>query len=202
MKVRMMNSFKIVALCCTLLTGCSVFSPVTPVANTTYLVNTLPAVTAHARHSGSIFIAEPSVISVYNTTDMAYSSFAYQIAYFVKSSWAATPGQMLQPLMVQTLQNTKHFATVVSALGVGQYNYTLNTQLLQFQQDFTGGHNVFKLHARLQLVSAGTNQLVASKDIVIDVPAPQDNAYGGVVAANRAVRDMLAELATFCIQHT
>jgi cholesterol transport system auxiliary component len=198
--MRVMN--KILVVCCMLLTGCSVFSPVTPVANTTYLVNTLPAVTAHARHSGSIFVAEPTTTSIYNTTDMAYSSYAYQIGYFVKSSWAATPPQMLQPLIVQTLQNTKHYTTVTSAVGVGQSDYMLNTQLVQFQQDFTSGHNVFKLHARLQLVSSGTNHLIASKDIVIVIPAPQNNAYGGVVAANQAVRDMLAETATFCARHT
>jgi cholesterol transport system auxiliary component len=200
--MRVNNGFKILALCGTLLTGCSVFSPVTPVANTTYLVNTLPPVAEHARHRGTLFVAEPTSLTIYNTTDMAYSNQVYQVGYFVKSSWAATPAQMLQPLIVQTLQNTKRYSSVTSAVGVGSYNYLLNTQIVQFQQDFTSGRNIFKLHARLQLLSSATNQLVASKDIVIAIPAPCNNAYGGVIAANQAVRDMLDELATFCAKHT
>ncbi|MES2218144.1 MAG: ABC-type transport auxiliary lipoprotein family protein [Pseudomonadota bacterium] len=200
--MRTSNYFKILIGCCLLLTGCSVFSPVTPVSNMTYVVNTVPAVPVHQRHGGSIFVAEPATVSIYNTTDMAYSTYRYQIGFFVKSSWAATPAQMLQPLIVQTLQNTKHFSSVNSAIGVGQSTYMLNTQLLQFQQDFTSGQNIFRLHARLLLISSATNHLIASKDISIAIPASQNTPYGGVVAANMAVRDMLAELARFCAKHT
>jgi cholesterol transport system auxiliary component len=195
-------SYKLLTACCTLLAGCSVFSPVTSVNNTTYVVNSIPSVAVQARHSASIFVAEPTAVSFYNTADMAYSNYPYQIGYFVKSSWAATPAQMLQPLIVQTLQNTKHYSAVSSAVGIGQYNYLLNTQLIQFQQDFTSGRNIFKLHARLQLVQSSSNQLVASKDVSIAIPAPQNNAYGGVVAANMATRELLAEIAKFCAHHS
>ena len=36
------------------------------------------------------------------TTQMAYSTEAYQIAYFAKNEWAETPSQMIQPLIVKT----------------------------------------------------------------------------------------------------
>jgi cholesterol transport system auxiliary component len=180
------------------LSGCAVNAT----APSTYVVNTLPCVSKHPRHKVTIFIAVPTASSIYASTDMAYTQRPYQVAYFVKNSWAATPSQMLQPLMVQTLQNTGHFASVSSLFGSGQFDYLLDTQILQFEQDYTSGHNVFHLRVRAQLIRSATNQLIASKDFSIDLQAPQDTPYGGVYAANAATRDMLAELATFTLRHT
>ena len=193
---------KLLVSACVMLSGCSVFSPVASVSNSTYLVDTVPQLAVQRTHKVSIAVAEPATLSIYNTTDMAYSNYRYQIGYFVKNSWAATPGQMLQPLIVQTLQNTKHFTAVNSAMSNGQFDYTLNTQLLEFQQDFTSGRNIFRLRMRALLIRTATSTVVASKEIDIDVPATQNTPYGGVVAANQATRDMLSELAHFCSSHT
>jgi cholesterol transport system auxiliary component len=193
---------KLLACACVMLSGCSVFSPVASVSNVTYLVDTVPQVSVQRTHKVSIAVSEPATLSIYNTTDMAYSNYPYQIGYFVKSSWAATPGQMLQPLIVQTLQNTKHFTAVNSVMSSGQVDYTLSTQLLEFQQDFTSGRNIFRLRMRALLVRTMTGNVAASKEFEINVPASQNTPYGGVVAANQATRDMLIELARFCSSHT
>jgi cholesterol transport system auxiliary component len=105
----------------------------------------------------------------------------------------------LQPLVVQTLQNTHHFRTVSSTVGVGQFDYMLTSQLVKFQQDFVNGRSVFRLTLQVQLIRSATNAIIASKEFVIVEPAPENNPYGGVVAANRAADRMLRELARFCL---
>lgn len=181
-----------------MLTGCSINEP----AVSTYVVNSMPVVAKQASHRSTIYVAVPTALPMYNSTDMAYTQHPYQVAYFAKSSWIATPAQMLQPLMVQTLQNTGRFASVSSLYGSGQFDYLLQTQILQFEQDYLSGHNVFHLRVRAQLIRSATSQVVGSKDFIIDVPAPQDTPYGGVYAANTATRDMLAELSAFTLKHS
>ena len=52
---------------------------------------------------------------------------------------------------------------------------------------------------RAQLVDLGTQRVVASRLFDIREAAPSEDAYGGVLAANRAVPRLLEELVAFCI---
>ena len=76
-----------------------------------------------------LLISVPETIPVYNTTEMAYMIKPYQIAYFSLNQWAETPAEMLQPLLVQTLQNTHHFKAIVTPPYSGHFDYVLNTQI-------------------------------------------------------------------------
>lgn len=201
MKMTLCMRLFILLVASSVMSGCTLLSPVQTGPSNTYLLSAVPAnVTSHSQHSKTtLFVAVPLANPLYSTSSMMYSTYAYQIDSFVKSSWAATPSQMLQPLMVQTLQNTHHFRTVSSAVGVGQFDYMLTSQLVKFQQDFVNGRSVFRMTLQAQLIRSATNSIVASKQFVIVEPAPENNPYGGVVAANRAVDIMLRELAQFCL---
>jgi cholesterol transport system auxiliary component len=201
MKMNLFNRISLLLLICVAMSGCTLLSPVQSGPSNTYLVSAVPSsVVSRSHHSSAtLFVAAPIANPLYSTSSMMYSTYAYQIDSFVKSSWAATPSQMLQPLVVQTLQNTHHFRTVSSTVGVGQFDYMLTSQLVKFQQDFVNGRSVFRLTLQVQLIRSATNAIIASKEFVIVEPAPENNPYGGVVAANRAADRMLRELARFCL---
>jgi cholesterol transport system auxiliary component len=198
-----MMIFKIIAavIMSFLLVSCSMFSPVPSVSSTTYLVNSIPPRVPVGSHRRSIlFVAMPETSAFYNTTDMVYISKPYQIGYFVKNNWAETPAQMLQPLIVQTLINTHHFRAVNSSLAMGNYDYVLSTQIMQFAQDFSVAQSVYRLTLRVQIIKSSTNQIVATKQIAIIKPAQANTPYAGVIAANSAVADALLAIAEFCNQ--
>jgi cholesterol transport system auxiliary component len=184
------------------LSACSFFSPV-PNANKTYLVNTLPQnVAVHRGHNGTMMVATPDSVPIYNTVDMAYTTSPYQIAYFAKSTWAETPGQMLKPLLVETLHKTHHYRVVTSTETAGQSDYVLHTQIVEFRQVFFMGSSDVHFKMAAQIVKTNSGQVIANKLFYVVEPAPENSPFGGVVAANHATAEMLRQVAKFCVRRT
>jgi cholesterol transport system auxiliary component len=179
-----------------LLTGCSLFSPVKGPENT-YVLNAIAHPQARDKSSITLLVSPVSSDPTYNTTQIAYTNKPYQIAYFSKNVWAQTPAIMLQPLIVQSLQNTNYFHAITT--GSGQYDYALTTQLIELKQDFLYAPSVVRLKLRVQLISAANMHIIATKQISVVTVAPQRTPLGGVIAANQATSDMLYQLTQFCL---
>jgi len=178
-----------------LLSGCSIFSPVKEDA-IQYEVKCVPSVpTKHAASRKTLMVSQPDVRSMLDTTAMAYSKEPYQIDYFAKHRWSLTPASMLQPLIVQTLQNTHYFYAIGSGGSLGRYDYVLNTELIQFQQWFFQCRSIFKMTLRAELVDANSGKIVAAHQFCVTARAPCCSPYGGVIAANEAAATLLRQLA-------
>lgn len=185
------------------LSACSFLSPAKRNEPETYLINKVPAVTSGKKHGrGIILVSPPETRAVYNTTKMAYTVKPYQVAYFSKNEWAETPSQMLQPLLVQTLQNTHDFRSVVAPPYSGNFNYMLNTRLIELKQDFTRRTPVMIMSLNAQLFRVSDQQVIASKRFDSEVMIPSGTPYGGVFAANQATSRILEQIAKFCLEHT
>jgi cholesterol transport system auxiliary component len=181
-----------------LLTSCSVFSPIKIEPTNTYLLTSIPAVHTKKTRPTTLLVNYPQSSVTYNTTQMAYSTQTFKIAYFSKNQWADTPSQMLLPLIAKTLQNTHYFRQVITPGMLGQYDYVLNTQLLKMQQTFFDHSSRVEILLSAQLVNAN-NKIIASKDFSIEedaFPTP----YGGVVAMNQGISILLSQLAVFVIK--
>jgi len=184
-----------------LLSACSVFSPVKNEPINLYVLNTLPKIhTQKSRHPITVLVTQPTASEINNTTQMAYTIGRYQVAYFAKHRWADTPAQMLQALLVQTLQNTKYFNAVELPPVIGRYDYVINTQLLQFEQRFFTNSSDVMMIVRAQIIKTSNNKIIAAKQFTVIKPAPQPTPYGGVVAANQAAAKLSAQLVKFCLR--
>ena len=183
-----------------LLTSCSIFSPIKTEPTNTYVLASIPSVPKKkSKHPITLLVNYPQSMSMYNTSQMAYSTQQFQIAYFAKNQWAETPSQMLLPLIAKTLQNTHYFRQIITPGVLGQYDYVLNTQLLKMQQVFFGHSSTVEIVLRAQLINATNNRIVMTKDFSITkeaFPTP----YGGVVAMNQAVSMLLSQLTLFLIK--
>lgn len=185
-----------------ILSSCSLFTPVKLEPESAYMLNAVPhPYVQHSPRPLTLLVAMPETSPAYNTTQMAYTVRPYQIAYFGKNRWAETPSHMLQPLLVQTLQNTGYFRAIVTPPFTGSYHYVLNSQILQLQQNFTETPAVLQFMVRFQITDMNTNQIIATKQITIRQPILQRTPYGGVLAANRAMQKMLDRLAHFCMSN-
>ncbi len=184
------------------LSGCSVLGPIKADQPTNYVINAIPkSLPSHSQHAGVLLITMPETAPAYNTNQMVYSSKPFQLGYFSQNQWAETPGQMLFPLMIQALENRHYYRSVVGAPYGGRIDYILNTHIIALQQNYTCKPATLRLVISAQLNSAVSNDVIAIKQFVINVPLKERNPYSGVMAANEATVEFLKELITFTESH-
>ena len=180
-----------------LVSGCSVLSPVAVKPTNKYLIDKTPCISIQKTHPYTLLISLPNTRPIFNTVQMAYSTKPFQIAYFSQNEWAETPSHMLQPLLVQTLAHNRYFQAVTMPSSGGLYDYMLNTDILEFKQDYTSRIPVFVFVLRAQLLQTSTGKIVKAQIFCERIPLPQCSPYGGVLAANRAMENILMQITQF-----
>ncbi|MDF3831910.1 ABC-type transport auxiliary lipoprotein family protein [Cupriavidus basilensis] len=184
-----------------LLSGCALLSPARTEINK-YVLNTIPSSIPIARpHSATLLVLPPQTASIYASTRMLYTSRAYQIEYFSENEWAATPEQMIQPLIINTLRSTRYFSNVMSPPDYGSHTFVLRTDILELRQDFTADPAILKITIRFDLSREAASQVIATKEFSVREPMQARTPYAGVVAANEALGKVLRDLAIFVIEN-
>lgn len=185
------------------LTGCSAFA-VDVKGPTQYSLTQTPD--GHtAQHQGSriLLVMAPEAAPYYKTTQMAYELKPHQVSYYTRNAWAEPPAQMLQPLLVKTLQNTNHYRAVVTPPVTGNYDYMLMTQILTLRANLESCSGVYQVTLRAQIIRTASNKAIATKDITVYEPITcKNNFYSNVLAANRAVAKALAQVSSFTLRNT
>ena len=187
-----------IALAASLLPGCSLLLPPKPEPVKAILSEVPNDLPHERRHAASLLILPPDTSPAYDTTRMAYSVKLYQIAYFRDNEWAETPAQMIQPLLVQTLQRTGLFRAILTPPETGRTDYTLRTNIVNLVQDYTVNPPVLRLAFRLQLLGA-SGRLIAGREITVQETMRDATPYAGVIAANDAVGKALRIAAGFVL---
>jgi cholesterol transport system auxiliary component len=199
MKIDLVKAI-LLALCVAILSSCGLLSPVKMETNK-YVLNKIPGdLPKENSRAASLSVLIPETNPIYDTTQMAYTNQPYQIAYFSQNEWGETPSQMIQPLIVQAIQNTNYFNVVLSQPHFGRHTYALRTEILELKQDFTSNPATLELVLRFQLSREATNQIIATKELSVRQPMLEKTPYAGVVAANDATAKLLLELARFIVQ--
>ena len=148
----------------------------------------------------TLLLLTPEAKPIYDTTQMAYSLRPYEVAYFRNHEWGATPAQMLQPLLVSTLEQTGYLRAILTPPYAGSYSYSLRTEIVEFVQDFASDPAALRLLLRLRLSDDATGRLVATREISLREPMQQKSPSAGVVAANEATAKALQEIARFVLE--
>lgn len=177
----------------------SCFSPV-KISSKAYVIKAIPAVAIHRTRPVTILVMTPDSTPAYNTTQMSYSVKPYQISYYAVNRWAETPPQMLQELIVKTLQKTNYFHAVVTPPFVAQYDYTLMTYIVRLDQNYTVTPPMTEFAVDTQITRASTGRVIASKQFLIREPIWQCTPYGNVLATNRATERLLRGIAAFSMR--
>jgi cholesterol transport system auxiliary component len=185
-----------------LLPGCALLSPATPETIKAVLNKMPPELPQRASRAAVLVVFPPQTRPLYDTAQMAYTIRPYEVAYFAQHEWGETPGQMLQPLLVRTLQNTHYFSAVLSPPYAGHYSYALRTEIRELVADFSSEPAELQLSLRFQLSEGATGRIVATREISVREPMQDRTPYGGVVAANDATAKALLDLARFVLEKT
>lgn len=145
-----------------------------------------------------IDIDAPRAPSSLNSREIAYQPEPHQLRYYSRSQWADTPPRMLESALVNAFERSGLFKGVVHGPSPVDAGYRLGTELLRLEQDFTGeGASVLRLALRVSLSDLNERRLLGSRLIEAAVPAPSENAEGGVRAAQQALAQAVQEVLRF-----
>jgi len=195
-----MNALRSI-LVAALVAACSVFSPpeIPPAREE---LNSLPQDIPHGHsRAASILILPPDASGEFGTTLIAYSEATFQMRYFRDHEWAEPPPQMIQRLLVETLEQTFAFRSVLTPPDLAGGAYTLRTMLSELVQDYTVSPPLARVWVRVELLSP-SGQQTASRDVALEERMHEATAVAGIAATNRAVSKTLAIVASFAIDHT
>lgn len=182
-----------------LLVGCS---PVKDIANNEYQLTAFnDKQVAKKPNHVTLWVTAPDAAAGYQTEQMLYVKKPFQLQEFAKNVWSNPPADMLYPLLVQSLQRSGYFHAVVSSPYNVESDYRLDTQILNLEQNFLRRPSVIDLSAKVVLTRNSDNKVMASRIISLHIPCPQDNPYGGVIAANQATYQLTGLVSQFVIAH-
>ncbi len=186
-----------------LLSACSIFEPV-KIPPMHYFTLAMPDPDwdcSIQQGCSTILVNQPRANAAYNSPRMIYIPACYQIQYFSQNRWANMPTQMLQSLLINSLQHTGYFQAIINTPSTTYYDWILNTQLLSFQQEFITLPSRFRIAIRAQLIDARSRHVIATQDFIVMQIAPHDDPYGGALAANLATQKILNEINCFCLRN-
>lgn len=187
----------------TILTGCAGWhSPQVETPHTYVLdARALPS-KPQIKRDLVLAVSLPHARSGFDTSQMAYLQKPHELNYFVVNQWADTPVRMLEPLLVQALEQTLSFRAVVRVPSVVPATFRLDTELIRLQQDFSTKPSKVQLTLRAQLIDVAGKRVLAVKLFDDAENATSDDAYGGVLAANLLLQRELNQLADFCVNES
>jgi cholesterol transport system auxiliary component len=150
-----------------------------------------------AANGPAIAVSPPEAAAGYGTRRMAYLESNYRIDYFAANEWVGTPSDMLLPLLGRALRSTGRFRAVAEDARGVETDLRLDTLIVQLRQDFRRRPSRGSVIVRAHLVDTKRRRILATGRFEGDVPAPRDDPYGGVVAINQALSQVLGQIAAF-----
>ncbi len=126
-----------------LLTGCSVFMPVSTPDIHTYQLgamshNNLQTQCNNNTSNTVLQITHVRADAPYDTINMFYSTESYELDSYVTHQWVSLPGGMLTQLIQQKLIQSCNYANVVNADFMTVAKYRLTTQIINLKQTING----------------------------------------------------------------
>ncbi len=143
---------------------------------------------------GVLVVGVPQAEAGFEQPRMAYLQRPYEVNYYATNVWVDAPPRMLMPLLVQSLERTGLWRVVVPMPTVVRGDYRLDISGLVVQQEFLQRPSGTRIRLRAQLTETKEQRLMGARSFESLEPAPSDDAYGGVLAANRAVAHVLEAL--------
>lgn len=135
-------------------------------------------------------VAQPG----FGTPRMAYQQRPYEVSYYATHQWAEQPARMLTPLLVQALERTGHWRAIVPMPTSVRGDHRVDIDQLVLVQGFLQKPSQVRFALRAQVIKMFEHQVLGTRVFEVIEDATSDDAYGGAVAANRAVAKLLKEV--------
>src|SRR3989338_8364999 len=185
-----MKFYLFILSCLLVLCQCSLFSPMPYIDQTIYELSVPCARTPETKTKKSIYLAPMEVYPGIASSDMKYLIKPYQANYFSKNDWVSPPATQLHYLLMTDLQRMFSY---VSDTRIENVDVILKTTLIKFEQVFDprSKKSYFQVCLFAEVINPKIQRVIQSKTFEITETAPTADPYGGVLAANKAVEQLL-----------
>jgi cholesterol transport system auxiliary component len=143
----------------------------------------------------TLVVNPPRAAAGFDSQRIIYIREAHKLEYFSHSEWIDTPARMLAPLIVAAIEHGGTFRAVVPTPSAAAGDIKLDSEIIRLQHDFSGPQSRVRFTLRAYLVESSTRRVLAWREFDETVTATSQDPYGGVVAANRAVQNVMRGLA-------
>ena len=148
----------------------------------------------------TLTVNTPKAAAGFDSHRMLYIRNTHQIEHFARNEWVDTPANMLQSLLMESLENTGDFKAVMLKTSAIKSEIKLESQVVTLIQNFDAKPSKVDFGLRVSLINSETNQVIASQLFMEQVIAKSDTPAGGVSAANEAVNIALQKVGLFVKQ--
>ena len=181
-----------------LLAGC--IGQGTQTETATYLLSAaLPAKNIRAKSATTLLVSPTRAYPGFDTPRMAYVREVNRLEYYAYHRWVEAPARMLTPLIAQSLEANGSFGAVVQSPASVRGNLRLDTELVNFIQDFTQKPSRLRMTLRAQLVDLASGAVLGTRTFESQINASAEAAPGGAAAANLATAEILSQLTEWCV---
>lgn len=179
--------------------ACSALGPSATAPPSFYVLESLASVAPPSMPASAptLIINPTHAAAGFDSARIIYVREAHRLDYFAHSEWVDPPARMLTPLLVSATESAGAFRAVVATPSAAAADLRLDTEIVRLQHEFLSRPSRVRFTLRADLVDNKTRRVVARREFDASVAAASEDAYGGVVAANRAVQTTLKELAAF-----
>lgn len=151
-----------------------------------------------------LLVGQPQPHPGFESPRMVYLTRPYELEFYAANQWADTPARLFAPLLVQALSQTGTWRAVIAMPSSVRGDYRLDSSGLVLQQEFVRRPSLVRMSLRGQLIDLKESRVVGTKMFEVEEPASTEDAYGGVLAANRATATMLSQITSWiqsCVRH-
>ena len=153
------------------------------------------AIPAGKPGAGTLVVNVPVAQPGFDTPRMAYTQRPYEVSYYATHQWADPPARMLTPLLVQVLEQTGYWRAIAQMPTSVRGDYRVDIDQLVLLQDFLQKPSHVRVALRIQITKLPEYLVLGTRLFEMVEEASNDDAYGGAVAANRAVDKLVRDVA-------
>jgi cholesterol transport system auxiliary component len=158
---------------------------------------------APAGTHGVLVVGVPQAAAGFEQPRIAYLRRPSEVSYYAAHVWVDTPSRMVMPLLVRSLETAGLWRVVVPMPTGIRGDYQLDLSGLLVQQEFLQQPSRSRVRVRAHLLDVKAQRVMGARNFEALEPAPTEDAYGGVLAADRALATVLATMnqwMTSCLQ--
>lgn len=145
--------------------------------------------------AGILVVNVPVAQPGFETQRMAYTQRPYEVSYYATHQWADSPARMVTPLLIQALEQTGHWRAIIPMPTSVRGDHRVEIDQLELVQNFRQKPSQVRLALRVQVIKLPEFLVLGTRLFDAAEAAATDDAYGGAVAANRAVERLMKEIA-------
>jgi cholesterol transport system auxiliary component len=142
--------------------------------------------------SKSIYVEIPSVNKSFNQYSIFYTTKPYLFEEYALNRWINLPSYMIHSNLVQAIQNSNIFKTVLEEKSKIKFDYELKTNVVNLYHSFEGDKSYAIVKVRFDLVS--NDEVLKTYSYDKKILCETNNAYGFVIATNKAFEEVVKDL--------